>query len=667
MVKLNNLKNKDVQYSPTYINQSNIVNSNIGSLNSNYTANTGLLVNFLIYKSTNLNYYIEHYIDLNSVLFELYNLPDIIINDEIDITNVNVLTKQYNIEKTAFNNTPILNNNIETLLTFDQKSIGKIISAIAKKDSFGNFPSLIIPLLSDHIRLILQSNFIKSYITYKVPILVPWGTLTPYVAYQKYLSDISGGSGIGSSDLSNSYIINMGPCHLDELSAYIQFVKSLKLYEQYKNDNKKFLEFSYNNSSLIGTNWLHKYDPYTADYNVDLSNVNIIYVGIDNSYGWYEPLEFFKLYSRTVTTYRFSNFVAEPDISNIYSNPDYSLDNSDNSYNLYNPNVTMINIPLFKSEDDCANLHVGKGVDKSLDLLHKVIVDGGLDLSNTHIFLRSYGKESDYVALNTLYKNYALYIPLMCGSFYDFLEENISKIATYESDVDALNGLLSIKSFDMANVNSYTLYKNKADIYTDRLSDTPVDSYYGSIDQNLFQYMNMNQLQMSLLINNAQKNIGIIADANTDTINYKIFTGEEIFSSSFKFDFNQLAASYGANKIGYLDNKLLFSGLIGCGYNNDTYWANNNGAPFNRHTFYTVFKRHLNYYDPLTLDSPKLDIGVNFHWMNYYKFFLFDGINGNPIYFSSEIDLINALIFKLNGDNTNYNTYYQKYKDNYDL
>ncbi len=645
---LNTIANDTIFVNAT-INPSNIVNNNITDLDSTYKSNNGLLINFLTYKSTSFNYYTKHYNDLNTLLFQLFNLPEIIIFKKIDITNQNIYS--YMIEKSIFNNIPVINNNIETLFTLNTNNINKLIYKVIQKDSFGNFPSLIFPLLTDHIRLILESDIINWYITFKVPIIIPWGTLSPFIAYKKYLNS--------NNDISNSYIINFGPSYLDELSAYIQFIKSIKLYQKYNNNTQKFLKFQYNQSEIIGADFLFNYQPNKSydsgsDYFVDLSNTYIFYLGIYNNYGWHDPFEFFKIYSRSLSAYIFNGDTSNFDIC--YNNI------SDNSNNIYNPNVVMINIPLFETIDDQNNLRFGKSVSKSFNLLNNIITTdlSQVDLSNINIFLRNYGKEGDLIALQTLYESsYNKYIPITCGGFYDFIEDNINTF----TDPTIFNGLLTIKSSDIANINSITLLKNKMTYYANRLTDDIQSNYFSKLtfDQINFQSMLTDLLQIIITINNSQITNGIIDNSESHNITYKIYSGEDLFNSASSLDFNKLIKTHGGNAVGYLDNNFILSGLIGFSYNNGKYWDNNNGYPFNRNTSYTVFKRDYSYYDPITFESPKIDLSLNFNWSNFYRHFLFSTSLGNPIYFSSEINLINAIIFKINNDETNFNIYYQKY------
>ena len=65
--------------------------------------------------------------------------------------------------------------------------------------------------------------------------------------------------------------------------------------------------------------------------------------------------------------------------------------------------------------------------------------------------------------------------------------------------------------------------------------------------------------------------------------------------------------------------------------------------------------------DPAFVESPKIDLSLNFQWTGLYKYTGDHTDGGYVISFSSDIDFVNALIFKINGDNNNFNIYYQKY------
>ena len=639
------------------------VNNNILDLNNSYKSNNGVLINYLIYKTSNLNYNIKYFIELYRLYYQLFNLPNINKNYLNDSNNLNIET--YNITKSNFNNIPVNVDIYDTTIFLDENNLNKILFKIVQKDSFGNIPSAIFSFLVDQISIIINSTIITSYLTYKIPIIVPWGTVDPNILYHIYESKIQN---------KESYIINFGGCGLDELSAYIQYIKSDKLYLKYGSQDNKFLNRSYNGNDLIYTDFLLKYKntiTISNEYFVDLSDEYIFYLGIDNNYGWNYPLEFFKYYSKSLKTYLYnSNYydISINDLSNSYVN----------NYNdvKYNPNVIMINIPKFRSNSDINTLKYGLKVNEAFEHLDYLLNNdfSNVDLSNIHIYVKNYGKEADLELLKKLYEpSFNKYIPLITGSLYDFREENFSNsYFDISNNYQIFDGLKSITNFNLSEISFPKLIMEKIDIYKDRINDniTSSSNYFNNInfDQIRYQETLINFLQILMLINYLQIDNGIIENNDSSNFIYKIFSGEQLYNSSLNFDFKKLCDSFGISYNGYGVNNYILSGLIPVSYNNNKYWDISNGFPFNRNTFYSVCKRKYNYYDPSVFtdstrslpQSPKLDLNINFHWASIYKQFM-NRFEGDNICFSSDKDLINAIIFKINNDDNNFNIYYQKY------
>ena len=663
---MTDFENIDEIFIENAINPIYSVNNNIIDLNNLYKSNTGLLINYLTYRSSNLNYYIKYFIELYRLYYQIFNLPNIYIKNSIDFINIDI--SNYYITKSNFNNIPVTANTYDTTMLINENNLNKIIFKIVQKDSFGNIPSLICCLLTDQINTIIKSNIITSYLTYKIPIIVPWGSVDPYILYHIYNN---------KNQNKDSYIINFGGCSLDELSAYVQYIKSEKLYLKYGSQDNKFLERSYNNNKLIYTDFLLNYkNTYniSGEYFVDLSDQYIIYLGIDNNYGWDHPLEFFKYYSKSLKTYIYNS--NNNNISNYYDISINNLSNNyvDNDHVIYNPNVIMINIKKFSTTSDENTLKYGKLVNKAFDYLDYLINNdlSNVDLSNIHIFVRNFGKEGDYELLKKLYDpSFNKYIPLTTGSFYDFREENFSNSYFDISNNYAIfDGLKSITNFNLSEITLAKLINEKLNIYSDRINDNITSSNYfnlQSFDQIRYQETLINFLQIFMLINYIQLKNGIIETNDSNNFIYKIFSGEQLYNYSLSFDFKELCDSFGVSYNGFGLNNFILSGLISTTYNNNNYWDISNGYPFNRNTFYSVCKRKYNYYDPSVFNestelpqSPKTDLNINFNWTSIYKQFL-DRKEGDNISFSSDIDLVNAIIFKINGDISNYNLYYNNY------
>ena len=663
-----------------------VVNQNISNLDSNYASNNGLQIKYFTYNLSTNNYYSKYYNNNLRFIFDIFNSPELVFSNENIISETIVDIKTV-LSKSSFNEIPVIFSKIETagnITNFD--TINRTYSNEIQKDTQGNYPSLLIPLLSSQTEVIVQNNLVESHITNKIPLYVNYGTLSPLVAYNKISLDndtkIQNGSVIANNETS-SYILNLGPCYLDELSAYLQFIRSLKMQELYPSNFQNFdLIYSSNNYAstslskayVTKSNWLHNFDVYNHyEYIPDISNKTIFYLGIGDNYGWNHSLEYFKssyknvkvfdMYEYTITdNINYSELSYNEYINNYnanYQEFNLTLDSSDKR--LLNPNVIMIKIPKFASLSEYQINRTGLSVKYSWQLLNKIIIDEAYDLDDIHVFIRSYGRQSDLETLKYLYSNQN-YIPRTCGSYYDFFEDNFSN-TLFSSQPTIFDNLLTIKPYDIANHNairSFLIRLKAMPGYLENLNK--INEIYNNVDQIHFMELLSNINILALLLNNTQSQVGINSNLESNNVNYKIYSGDELFKlNNNSFNFTNLSVENGATSDGFRENSLIFSQLIGSAYINSSYWNNTNGQPCNRNTSYSIFKRN---------SYIISETNFNYKWINYYTHTLNQTLNslsnlGSAIYFTSEPDLINALIFKINNDSVNYNLYFQLHLDNY--
>ena len=674
-------KNK-IKYDDNFavINTTNQINSNISNLDSNYKENNGLLIKVFTYNNNIFNSYIENYTKFFKFLIEILSLPNVSDNYFINVNNYTDTNTAYTLEKSLFNNIPIIIEFIETLGTLDLNEIEKIYSNNISKNTQGNFPSILFPLHIDQINKMVKNNLFSKHYENKIPLIIPWGLATPEILYKKYIWDKT--TLIDINRTIESYIINNGPSYLDELSAYLEFIKINKLYKLYKNDNTKFQEYqSYeNNGKYIGgpklgtpeynqgNNYLINYEPYSNDYKVDISNEIIFYIGIDNDYGWNHPKLFFqkvanKFYEINISAYDSDNNIDvkyrknnvtdlsyDNFIDDILNNITYLTNNNTLMHN--NPDVFMIKIPYYQTQEEYETNIIGNGVLDAWVLIKKYISNNNLDLLNTHIYLRNYSKESDLVSLKFLYDNSFL-IPNTCGSIYDFLEENFND--EYFEYKYIFSDLKCIRSFNAYAYDAFNSYITKYNSNTNKINNlTNINEIYNNFDQLKFYEMLTNSIHINLLINNVQINKGILVNNEDLNINYRIYSGKDIFDNNVNFNYNNLCSANGASN-GIGENKLLFGDLISSTWNNGLFWDISNGYPFNRNTSYLLLKRdfNLNLYHSWNLLYRRLNSSTS------------TTADGDSLFISSQYELINSIIFEINNDLSNSNYHYNKFKDLY--
>jgi hypothetical protein len=737
--ELTNFSNKN-NSEITVLNPVNQAIAHTDDLDNNYISNNGCLVKFFTFK-LNINSKYLDFISINKnnyieFIFKLFNLPQPINNYKIVNNNneINVLTTS-SLDQSIFNNIPIVDETIETEGTLNENKIQKYYESIIKKDTQGNYVSIIVSFLNDQIEEIIEKNLVQSFFQNRIPIIVPYGHISPSILYNKLLQD--------TTREIESYILNIGPCNLDSISAMFNFYKIDQLSEHnstssnfnevssnYFSENYNNKYFSYfsnyienNNSSwtnglpsliteIDNSNYISNFNNYVFDYNIDLSEKYIIYIGIGNDYGWNNATKFlehiaYKYVGFDIDKYndissgtagnvaiRHSSLnYTDDDIYEYYKNrhlleyiEDAGLDNNrfitkDRNYysnnnilkeeidyftlrNYKNPNIVAIKVPYYQTYDEQRKNIIGIGVYDAWIVAKGLIEDSSNNMTynNTKIFIQSYGVESDKESIKFLINN-SQFINMTYGSIYDFLEINFKNLAaeysTYTYDSDFMNGLKSVKSYNAINIRLINNFNN----LVGRLQNyIKYENIFQDLNNNFDQFKFFEMLtivnNIGLLILNTIKANGSNSNFESLKTTLKIPSGREIFDSNKIFNYKELAKSQSANENGSSEFKILFNDLINTAYNYGNYWSLNDGEPFNRNSAFCLYER-----DNKAPIQEFLDVNIKYHYLPVY--YILRSGNYYPLFINSDTDLINSLIFRCENDLDNYNTLYEKHLNNY--
>ena len=737
--ELTNFANKN-NSEITVLNPVNQAIAHTDDLDNNYISNNGCLVKFFTYK-LNIN---SEYLDFISInknnyiefIFKLFNLPQPINNYKIVNNNseIKVLTTS-SLDQSIFNNIPIIDETIETEGTLNENLIQKYYASIIKKDTQGNYVSIIVSLLNEQIEEIIEKNLVQSFFQNRIPIIVPYGHISPFILYNKLLQD--------TTREIESYILNIGPCNLDSISAMFNFYKIDQLSKHnttssnfnevssnYFSENYNNNYFSYfsnyinnNNASwpnglpsliteIDNNNYISNFNNYVFDYDIDLSEKYIIYIGIDNEYGWDNATKFlqhiaYKYIGFDIDKYNdislgtdgnvlirhsASNYT-DDNIYQYYRNrhlleyiQDIGLDNNpyitkDRNYysnnnilneeidyftlrNYKNPNIVAIKVPYYQTFDEMRKNIIGIGVYDAWIVAKGLIEDSSNNMTynNTKIFIQSYGVDSDKKTIKFLINNQQ-FISMTYGSIYDFLEINFKNLATeystYTYDSDFMNGIKSVKSYNTINLR---LIQNFNNLVIRLQNYIKYNNIFQDLTNNFDQFKFFEMLtivnNIGLFILNTIKANGTNSNFESLKTTLKISTGKEIFDSNKVFNYKELAKSQSANENGSNEFKILFNDLINTAYNYGNYWSLNDGEPFNRNSAFCLYER-----DNKAPIQEFLDVNIKYQYLPAYYIIR----NGNyyPLFINSDTDLITSLIFRSENDLNNYNTQYEKHLNNY--
>lgn len=297
--------------------------SNTSDLNANYISNNGLLIKLFNYLEDSNSEYLNFIQNGNNNFFnffiDLMNQPEKLVNYNFDNNN-NYYKVNNIVQKNIFHNLLVLVNTIATNGITSDEEINDSYNNEIKINTQGNYPSLIVTLMTEQLDSIIRNNLAQLHYQNKIPIIVPYGYISPYTLFKKLLYD--------TSRSPESYILNFGPSNFDSISAMFNFYKLNELrkinslnkfkYVNSENDISNILQNHYNNYireyPLPNTyphfyteinydengninhnpNYIANFTNYNFKYNINLSNKYIFYLGIDNDYGWTNSTSFLK-------------------------------------------------------------------------------------------------------------------------------------------------------------------------------------------------------------------------------------------------------------------------------------------------------------------------------------------------------------------------------------
>ena len=705
------------------VNQSNQIAILTSNLDQKYKNNRGCFIYVFTYftDATN-NVYLEFFDNYIHTLFEIYNKQHVTNNRELSLDQSDsAIILNSTIDKSTFNNINFKLNFVETEGTLNVGDILTYYKEPIIKDTQGDYPSLFISLLPQQVEVIIRNKIIQSYYQNRIPILLPYGEITPYILYNKYIYDKTTEFDINRT--IESYILNIGPCNLDYLSAMFNFHRLNKIYQYYTNDqfefNKRFQIHEYDGKyglnrkydygapdnlkyikeSDQNREYLKNFKIGPKEYNLDLSNEYVFYIGINNDYGWNNPIEFIKSFSNSYNFYEFneyydSNIIFRKSnsnlseisynnfIQNIVNNFDNFTENNINqrlkSYSTNNnikndemeyyldifknnPKVYAIRVPLYQTTEEYNNFIIGLGVLDAWNLINSIIVSKNLDISKCSIFVQCYGKMCDYTTLNYLYNN-PQFIKLTYGSTYDFIEKNFVNLNNNIQSYDKLklDGLYSVKPYNAFAPNYFGLLNNTIIKFKNQIE---INNIFKNLDDSIDQFKFFETLilinKIGLFNLNVVLKNGVQANTEDFDLNYKIPSGFNFFinNNDGSFNFSELFDSQSVNvETGIADQKLLFQNLIGHFYNDGLYTLSNNGFPFIRNNSFALYQRS---YDQLSINNDNITIKYKYHPVYHHTYSFY------PNFIQSQSYLINSLIFKLNNDLMNENIEINKFFDEF--
>lgn len=399
-----------------------------------------------IYQS--YRYGIEEY---NSILCKGIKFIDENTEDD-DILEYNTI--KYGTIKTLFDE---INENFMKNLNNDNTS-----SSVAF--SFNILYSYIFKDISYNNKILNINNASLQYSTYienKVPIYVNWGQLTPKMMYYMELN---------KKNNYPDYLINFGPCYIDELYRLNNLVYNLH----------------YN----------------TVSSNSDISNLTIIYAIIDGNF-YNTAFNYFYNYAKNITLIDLPNFLTIPNPSEY--NQDASLDieysNQINSYynnkkvielshnSIHNhPNVVLINIPIAETQDEYNKSHYGNAINKSLHLIEKYYKNNSDSSNNYYIYIKTHeiSNTTGGGSITKYYGEYELLNAIHSNTYINNILKNQKIIISSYNNIE-----YTLKNI---NTNSYTKFVNLKNKITDISYLNILSSYNINYTSNINNILNLNSI-----------------------------------------------------------------------------------------------------------------------------------------------------------------------------
>lgn len=455
------------------------------------------------------------------------------------------------------------------------------------------------------------------YINNKIPIYVNWGQLTPKMMYYMELN---------KKNNYNDYLINFGPCYVDELYRLNNLVYNLH----------------YN----------------TLSSNSDISNLTIIYAIIDGNF-YNTAFNYFYNYAKNITLIDLPNYLtisnyteyiqnAGPDteysiqINNYYNNKKV-IELSHNSIHNH-PNVVLINIPIAETRDEYNKSHYGNAINKTLDLIQKYYENNSDSSNNCYIYIKTHEISNttgggsitkyygEYELLNAIYNNSYINNILknekIIISSYNNIEYTLrnintnSKFSKLKSKIIDISYLNILSSYNInynpdisniLNLNSINnQYKSNANFTTksnnsiSEINQSRQKEYLGLLDSNLMNYL------INKVINNHESFEQTFLDTNPQGHD---ITGELIYNQ-YK-NLTNINANLLIFKNEYIDNNYInniFEKLINNYSRNNSInfsSADVNNSRIKNFSLYNIAYNSINssyYFNKKLIDNSNIEI-----------------------------------------------------------
>ena len=365
-------------------------------------------------------------------------------------------------------------------------------------------------------------------------------------------------------------------------------------------------------------------------------------------------------------------------INNLYSNPSSNQIlcdrnnteniNSTNILNIWGPKVSIISIPDYQDLSNISNKYTT--IYQGWDLIRKIFdSDPSYNLNNTHIFLKQENEENDLRTLTKLTDpSFNEFIPITIGGLYSFKEINFSKVTNNLND---LSGLKSIKPYNAETNVVRNIFQNMYNENPENDDPQEIDRDI-NYDKSLYQLGVINSQVISLILLNFQRidENGTLRTRTGSLFYRNVPRGENLYKTMAFFNFFNIIRTSGGRQIQVPDpnTSLIFNGVIqtaairsgSSGAENYLqFWNQSNGAPFNRNTSYLLYD-----FNPTDIQNPSLRSD---RWKCHFNQYVTSTAPGSgaPVSITSEIDLVNAIIFDMGGNSTEYSRYYKKEVDKY--
>lgn len=644
----------------------------------------------------NINY------NFNSITLDYNDFEDVI---NLSITDSNNLYNNFNsnfnklvkdsIGDTNYNNSVMINNNLEDNYNLIIEHFYNVAYQRQKED---NNP-IVNP--TDALNKWIESNTFlfnkNNFLTY-----ISWGNLTPELVYIRDKNYID-----NSNNINKLYnLINFGPSYYDELFRLNLIINEL---------NGNLTDFSNIN---------------TISNTCDFTNTIIYYLIIDGDF-YNSALRFLYNYCSKLTIYTLisqvnNDIIYDSDIcynnlstinivnatnedgetslynryiNNVYENGKiYNFDRQSYSNNFIDddpknfPEIVLINIPNAENNEDYNNNKLGKGINKSLDVMRKHY---NLNKNKqSYIYVKTESETGEKTLLENIKKEDKVY----SDSNKYFYDSNMFILSSY-NNIEYTLKYYTIANYSKLNIlSSYNLdCSNEILNYFEELSNnyfrtgSDLNTFFEGKEKttfNLTTYPSFQQFNKSILEclmiyyiiilslmssgNNFQerRSSSDIKETYYNYLDLFMIDINNINTDIFGYTFNKLISKfnstvnrYNNDDLGNIDNLYsLYNGGLGESYDNLPETIKNNSFIRNnsRIRTFSLYQYNSNSFTELSNNIPVYTLCDNFEGAisSVYQELIMlksnvDAINDNSINILDIIDFNNSLLSVSNGNNSN--------------